>query len=109
MKQSMMRFKKILVPLDGSKLAERAAAPALALAEQMSAEVIFLRVAIPLPLNLDPDLYQRIIETETNKAKQYLQLARSRFLAASVDIALETVVGPAARSIATMFKKTRSI
>ena len=95
----MMKFKNILVPLDGSELAERAVVPALALAEAMSAKVIFLRVAIPLPLNLDPDLYQRIIETNTNKAKQYLQLARNRFLTSSVDIALETVVGPAARSI----------
>lgn len=37
-----MRFNKILRPLDGSKLAEAALAPALALAEALSAEIVLL-------------------------------------------------------------------
>jgi nucleotide-binding universal stress UspA family protein len=39
-------FEKILVPLDGSELAERALAPALALAEQEGGEVVLLQVPI---------------------------------------------------------------
>lgn len=39
-------FKKILVPLDGSELAERAVAPAIELASATNAKLIFVRVAI---------------------------------------------------------------
>jgi nucleotide-binding universal stress UspA family protein len=95
----MMKFKKILVPLDGSKLAERAAAPALVLAEAMSAKVTFLRVAIPLSLNLDPDFYQRIIDIRTDEAERYLQKAQYRCSSPPVEIELDTVVGSPARSI----------
>lgn len=41
-------FKKILVPLDGSELAERALSPALKLAAANRAEVILLRSTIPV-------------------------------------------------------------
>jgi nucleotide-binding universal stress UspA family protein len=41
-------FKKILIPLDGSELAERALEPALALAEQAGGQVILLSVPVPL-------------------------------------------------------------
>jgi nucleotide-binding universal stress UspA family protein len=37
-------FKKILVPLDGSQLSQRALVPALALAQQTSAELLLVRV-----------------------------------------------------------------
>ena len=40
-------FSKILVPLDGSRLAEHALELAFSLAQKFSAEVILLRVAIP--------------------------------------------------------------
>jgi nucleotide-binding universal stress UspA family protein len=93
-----MKFQKILVPLDGSGLAEQAIAPALMLAEAMTAKVVFLRVAVPLALNIDPQLYQRIIETNTNKAKRYLRSVQDRF-SPSVATAYETVVGPAAKAI----------
>src|SRR3990172_781977 len=43
-------FDKILVPLDGSQLAELALAPAFRLAEQFGAELILLRVAVPEPV-----------------------------------------------------------
>ncbi len=95
----MGNFKKILVPLDGSELAERAAASALALAEALSATVTFLRVAIPLSLNLDPDLYQRIIGIRRDEAKRYLRSAQRRLATSAVDIKIDTVAGPAARSI----------
>lgn len=39
-------FKKILVPLDGSELAERAVEPAITLAEQVNGEVIFVSVPV---------------------------------------------------------------
>ena len=94
-----MGFKRILVPLDGSELAERAAAPALALAEAISAKVTFLRVVIPLPLNLDPDFYQHIIEIGTDEAERYLQKAQHRWSLPPVEIGLDTIVGSPVRSI----------
>ncbi|MGB3713028.1 MAG: universal stress protein [Candidatus Promineifilaceae bacterium] len=94
-----MSFKKILVPLDGSELAERALAPALALAEAMSAKLFFIRVAIPLTLNLDPKFYQRIIEERKDGAKRYLRSIQSRFSSTLVDIETQVIVGRGARSI----------
>jgi nucleotide-binding universal stress UspA family protein len=98
-RESGMGFKSILVPLDGSDLAERAAAPAMALAEVMSAKIIFLRVAIPLSLDLDPDLYRRIIKTRIDEAERYLQKAQYRCSSPPVEIELDTVVGAPVRSI----------
>jgi nucleotide-binding universal stress UspA family protein len=40
-------YAKILVPLDGSELSERALKPAFALAEKFGAEIILLRIALP--------------------------------------------------------------
>ena len=37
-------------------------APAVALAEVFSAELVLLKVVVPYLLKLDPDLYQRIID-----------------------------------------------
>ena len=94
-----MSFKRILVPLDGSELAERALFPALALAEAMSAKLFFIRVAIPLSLNLDPKLGQRIIELRQDEAKRYLWSIQSRFSSSQADVETQVLVGRAARSI----------
>lgn len=94
-----MSFKRILVPLDGSGLAERALAPALALAEAMLAKVFFIRVAIPLSLNLDPKFYQCTIELRQDEAKRYLRSIQSRFSSSQADIETQVLVGRAARSI----------
>ena len=45
----MYQFKKIMIPLDGSELAEAAIDPALAIARSMSAEVVLFRVAQRIP------------------------------------------------------------
>lgn len=45
--ESIKMFEKILIPLDGSELAERALEPALALAEKANSQVIFLSVPVP--------------------------------------------------------------
>ncbi len=42
-------YKRILLPLDGSPLAEQALPHAVALAEHFHSELILLRVLIPLP------------------------------------------------------------
>lgn len=94
-----MRFKRILIPLDGSELAEAALAPALALAEALSADIVLLRVVIPLSIKLDPDLYQRVIDSGQKLAKVYLNSIQSRSLFSSTSLERETFVGKAAESI----------
>ena len=94
-----MSLKRIVVPLDGSELAERALVPALALAAAMSAKLFLIRVAIPLSLNLDPKLYQRVIELRQDEAKRYLRSIQSRFRSSQANIETQVLVGRAARSI----------
>jgi nucleotide-binding universal stress UspA family protein len=100
-----MSFRRILVPLDGSELAERAMVPALALAVAMSAKLFLIRVAIPLSLNLDPKLYQRTIKLRQDEAKQYLRSIQSRFSLSQADIETQVLVGRAARSIINFAKE----
>ncbi|GJM41798.1 MAG: universal stress protein UspA [Ardenticatenaceae bacterium] len=94
-----MSFNKILLPLDGSELAETALAPAVALAEAFSAEIVLLRVVVPLSIKLDPDLYQRIIDGGQKEAKRYLTGLQLRSLFSMVQLKSEIVVGKAAESI----------
>jgi nucleotide-binding universal stress UspA family protein len=78
----MFRYQNILVPLDGSELAERAITPAVTFANAMMAEIILLTVVTPLPPRVDP--YGQALRKEIDAAKPYLELTRSRFLPASV-------------------------
>ena len=94
-----MSFNKILLPLDGSELAEKALAPAVALAEAFSAEIVLLRVVVPLFIKIDPDLYQRIIDGDQKEAEIYLSGIQLRSLFSTISVKGETVVGKAAKSI----------
>ena len=78
-------FKKILVPLDGSKLSERALDPALALAQQVGGEVILLSVPVLKHMFvLDKAGYGLLLPDDSRKDSQrelteYLQtLAKSQ-------------------------------
>jgi nucleotide-binding universal stress UspA family protein len=51
----MTMIKKILIPLDGSEVAEHALQPALDLAQAAGGEVVLLRCLVGIPL-LMPDL-----------------------------------------------------
>ena len=94
-----MILKRILVPLDGSELAERALIPALALAAAMPVKLFLIRVAIPLSLNLDPEFYERILELRQEDANHYRYSTQSRFSSFATQIEVQVVVGRAARSI----------
>ncbi|HET7145338.1 MAG TPA: universal stress protein [Anaerolineales bacterium] len=69
-------YKKILVPLDGSKLAEAVLPHAQALAKSEGAEIILLRVPV-LPdisfLARDPALASLIIKDMEDETKEYMQ------------------------------------
>ncbi len=82
----MFQNKKILVPLDGSELAERALKPALALAKAVQTDVVLLRVVPgrePLPEEMTPagDQVAAALDAagaqERTEAEAYLQRAHT--------------------------------
>ena len=101
----MSGYKKILVTLDGSELAERALEPATLLARTSGAELVLLRVVIPLYLwapffEIQPELD---VARQRNRAKTeaYLEEVRERLLEEDPALQVETVVldGPVAETI----------
>lgn len=93
------KYHRILVPLDGSELAEMAMAPAVEIASVMGAEVHCLQVVTGLTLNLDPYLSQRIINAREQMANLYLRSLRRRFDKSEVEIITSTTSGAAAKTI----------
>ncbi|MGB3713290.1 MAG: universal stress protein [Candidatus Promineifilaceae bacterium] len=85
-----MNFKKILVPLDQSELAERALTPALHIAEGMSAEIVLLHVVVPLELDLV--LYESSLRHGEEMAEAYLAFIRTRFVDAQPDMTAKVIV-----------------
>jgi nucleotide-binding universal stress UspA family protein len=78
----MFQNRKILVPLDGSQLAERVLEPALALAEAVQSDVVLLRIVPgrePLPESMTPSGEQvesalgAVVNQERVDAEAYLQ------------------------------------
>lgn len=67
-------YKRILLPLDGSPLAEQALPHAIALAERFHSELILLRVLIPLPRppTTAEASIQRAAEEASIFAREYL-------------------------------------
>jgi len=67
-------YKRILIPLDGSPLAEQALPHAMALAEHFHSELVLLRVLIPLPSTVTTTeaALQRASEEAAIFAREYL-------------------------------------
>jgi len=102
----MSKYQRIVVPLDGSELAERAIAPAVTIAYAMAAEVILLSVVTPLPPRVDP--FSQALRKEIEAAKPYLELARAQFLPVSVDSKATVIVGTEiARSIINFVEQNK--
>jgi len=94
----MKNIKTILVPLDGSAVAEAALAPAVELAREASATLILMRAAEPRTLPLgdpieDPHEVMR-------EAREYLAATRARLMGAGVhSIDVSVWSGPPAEAI----------
>jgi nucleotide-binding universal stress UspA family protein len=97
--ESPLKYNRILVPLDGSDVAEMAMTPAVEIASVMGAEVHCLQVVTGLTLNLDPTLNQRIIRAREEMAELYLRSLRYRFSRPETEITTSTTSGSAASSI----------
>ena len=101
----MSGYKKILVTLDGSELAERALEPAVRLAGADGAELVLLRVVIPLYLwapfiEIQPEL-DVARERHRAKTEAYLEEVKERLLAEDSSLQIDTVAleGPVAEAI----------
>ena len=80
-------FKKILVPLDGSALAERAIEQVEKMAQGSSAEVLLLKV-VPTPLGKAPEAGQmeesKAFAESVNQSTSYLEKIAARLDAISI-------------------------
>ena len=90
-----MAYKRILVPLDGSTLAEQALPHAIALAESFSAELILFRALNPIAstLNLPPGAVKRSEEITKELTCEYLDQVAGRIHKSNVSIIPVIVVG----------------
>jgi len=96
-------MKRILVPLDGSDLAERALAPALRLAARHQAR-LHLAIVVeetPPPLALAMDIRAGQQEQKEGQAREYLNRIRDRLAIEWQEVSIEVhlAVGPVAERI----------
>jgi nucleotide-binding universal stress UspA family protein len=103
MKESPAMFKHILVPLDGSERAERAAYLAGSIARATGSQLLFLRV-VDVPVHVGPyfeppPAVLAPIEDDVTRAAEYLE--RLSHQDAFADVAVETMAleGPVAATI----------
>ena len=88
-------YKRILLPLDGSSLAEEAVPHAVAMAERFGAEVILLAVLMSLPMAVgshQPSLRQAEERTRASM-REYLERIATRFRDKGVQAEVVTTEG----------------
>lgn len=108
----MNEFRHIVVPLDGSPLAERALAPAHRIARAMAGlleaegdegvpvKLVLLRAASPTSLvAADPFLYDELARMALDEAQSYLNATAAELPAANVQVETRAVAGPAAEAV----------
>lgn len=95
-------YSKILVPLDGSAIAELALSQAEEIAKAMGAEVLLLQVVQP-PLAKLPEVgsgeESRALLEEGGRARAYLATVASRLGSAGIRCRFEVAEGPPASAI----------
>lgn len=96
-------YKQILVPLDGSALAEEALVHARYLAERFGSKIILLRVLVSPYAIAAPDLilagYDAADENFAQVAQEYLQGVAADLQAAGFQAVVRTCEGPVAEAI----------
>ena len=103
----MVPFRSILVPLDGSALAEKSLAPALQLAKAMAGRagetpvrLVLLRVVGPVALvAADPMLYDELMRMGVDEAQSYLRVVVETVDAGPVQVEVQAVSGAPADAI----------
>ena len=88
-------YSRILLPLDGSPLAEQALPHAAALAECFQAELILLKVLVPLVsnINLPPGAVKKAEIATRELAGEYLDRVAARVQDKEIPVKVVTVIG----------------
>jgi len=95
-------FKNILVPLDGSQLAELALQPALKIARQVGSKITLLnvpvrqQVVLPSSAGYGPPVYDRTSEHALKQEEQYLARVRDENADLEIDIDIRVEEGDVA-------------
>lgn len=99
-------YKKILVPLDGSELSEKALAHAEAIAGQFGSQLFLARVCETVPLPVMPEMavpsldYVQLEKAEAEEeARAYLAAARERLVDKGFEVTSLVLEGPVSESI----------
>jgi nucleotide-binding universal stress UspA family protein len=102
--QKLTLCRRILVPLDGSEMAEQVLPPVAVVAQAVGAEVFLFRVALDQPARMiGTEWYFLPVEgafaEEEREAQAYLDHVAARFQEGGVQVSTATEVGPVAESI----------
>ena len=95
-------LKKILVPLDGSELAEAVLPHVESLAKANDAQVVILRVALNPATEFamtDPTIAGQMIETLEGSTKEYLNAMYKQLMGQGLQVSMQIAEGPIADSI----------
>jgi nucleotide-binding universal stress UspA family protein len=99
---------RVLVPLDGSALAESVLGPAGDLAGQLGAELLLVRVVERLPLKARveaPDSARKLVNDDLAEARRHLDHASTGLRAAGISTAARAIVGSPGSSIASLARE----
>jgi nucleotide-binding universal stress UspA family protein len=91
-------FKKILVTLDGSELAERALQPAFEIAEKFGGEVTLLRVPVAqqyvtMPSGTGVIIPEQFAERDREESESYLRAIKTHWLPHAPAIHTQAIAG----------------
>lgn len=95
-------YKKILVPLDGSELAEAVLPHVEAIAKANDAQVVIVRVAINPATEFamtDPYIAGQMVQSLESNAKEYLNEMCKRLTEQGLKVSMQIAEGPIADSI----------
>lgn len=99
----MFICRRLLVPLDGSALAERAISPAFAIARSLDNDtpctLHLFRVVPPLLMTIDPTLYAETLSFAEEEAREYLLAIQNEWESDQTPAVAEVETGPVAESI----------
>jgi nucleotide-binding universal stress UspA family protein len=105
------RIRRVLVPLDGSRLAEAALVAAERIAGRAPSEMLLLSVVAPVnpaPLLREDAVPRRTLETRYSRARRYLEGVRRRLERRGVRARMLVSSGDPAAEILACAKKERA-
>ena len=104
-------YSKILVPLDGSRRAERVLSHVEELALGFGAKVILLRAVRPPPLvgrdSSELQQFQKNMDEIQKEAEDYLNTVKIKFNAMGIEIQTQVTVAPVVKEILNVAEKEK--